>query len=113
HDADGITVTCLPAVHWSKRGAFDRNRTLWASFAIQAGGLKIWFAGDTGYGPVFREIGREHGPFDYALVPIGAIVMGVVGLDLALAIATTSLGKDVTAAAFATSFGGFRMLADF
>ncbi|MFN5719927.1 MAG: hypothetical protein ACK463_36290, partial [Bradyrhizobium sp.] len=33
-----------------------------------------------------------------ALVPIGAIVMGVVGLDLALAIATTSLGKDVTAA---------------
>ncbi|MCA3579723.1 MAG: AMP-binding protein, partial [Bradyrhizobium sp.] len=47
------------------------------------------------------------------LVPIGAIVMGVVGLDLALAIATTSLGKDVTAAAFATSFGGFRMLADF
>ncbi|GCC47885.1 hypothetical protein chiPu_0031845, partial [Chiloscyllium punctatum] len=48
-----------------------------------------------------------------ALVPIGAIVMGVVGLDLALAIATTSLGKDVTAAAFATSFGGFRMLADF
>ncbi|WP_298281639.1 acyl-[ACP]--phospholipid O-acyltransferase [uncultured Bradyrhizobium sp.] len=48
-----------------------------------------------------------------ALVPIGAIVMGLVGLDLALAIATTSLGKDVTAAAFATSFGGFRMLADF
>jgi acyl-[acyl-carrier-protein]-phospholipid O-acyltransferase/long-chain-fatty-acid--[acyl-carrier-protein] ligase len=48
-----------------------------------------------------------------ALVPIGAIVMGLVGLDLAWAIATTSLGKDVTAAAFATSFGGFRMLADF
>ena len=48
-----------------------------------------------------------------ALVPIGAIVMGLIGLDLALAIATTSLGKDVTAAAFATSFGGFRMLADF
>ncbi|UGY27888.1 acyl-[ACP]--phospholipid O-acyltransferase [Bradyrhizobium septentrionale] len=48
-----------------------------------------------------------------ALVPIGAIVMGVIGLDLAWAIATTSLGKEVTAAAFASSFGGFRMLADF
>ncbi|MHC2254636.1 acyl-[acyl-carrier-protein]-phospholipid O-acyltransferase/long-chain-fatty-acid--[acyl-carrier-protein] ligase [Bradyrhizobium embrapense] len=48
-----------------------------------------------------------------ALVPIGAIVMGVVGLDLALAIATTSLGKDVSAAAFTTSLSGFRMLADF
>ncbi|NEU97856.1 acyl-[ACP]--phospholipid O-acyltransferase [Bradyrhizobium uaiense] len=48
-----------------------------------------------------------------ALVPIGAIVMGVIGLDLALAIATTSLGKDVSAAAFASSLSGFRMLADF
>ncbi|KJC60530.1 2-acyl-glycerophospho-ethanolamine acyltransferase [Bradyrhizobium sp. LTSPM299] len=48
-----------------------------------------------------------------ALVPIGAIVMGLVGLDLAWAIGHTSLGHDVTAAAFATSFGGVRMLIDF
>ncbi|MBR0757485.1 acyl-[ACP]--phospholipid O-acyltransferase [Bradyrhizobium jicamae] len=48
-----------------------------------------------------------------ALVPIGAIVMGIVGLDLAWAIGTTTLGKDVTAVQFATSLHGFRMLADF
>ena len=42
-----------------------------------------------------------------ALVPIGAIVMGIVGLDLAWAIGTTTLGKDVTAAQFATSLHGF------
>src|SRR6185436_2227485 len=48
-----------------------------------------------------------------ALVPIGAIVMGVVGLDLAWAIGSTVRGTDVTAAAFATSFAGIRMLADF
>ncbi|MBR0798772.1 acyl-[ACP]--phospholipid O-acyltransferase [Bradyrhizobium jicamae] len=48
-----------------------------------------------------------------ALVPIGSIVMGVVGLDLAWAIGHTSLGTDVNAAAFATSFGGLRMLLDF
>jgi acyl-[acyl-carrier-protein]-phospholipid O-acyltransferase/long-chain-fatty-acid--[acyl-carrier-protein] ligase len=48
-----------------------------------------------------------------ALVPIGAIVMGIVGLDLAWAIGSTVRGTDVTAAAFATSFAGFRMLADF
>ncbi|MGY2902669.1 acyl-[ACP]--phospholipid O-acyltransferase [Bradyrhizobium sp. URHC0002] len=48
-----------------------------------------------------------------ALVPIGAIVMGIVGLDLAWAIGSTVHGTDVTAAAFITSFAGFRMLADF
>ena len=48
-----------------------------------------------------------------ALVPIGAIVMGIVGLDLAWAIGSTVHGVDVTAAAFTTSFAGVRMLADF
>ena len=48
-----------------------------------------------------------------ALVPIGAIMMGIVGLDLAWAIGSTVRGTDVTAAAFATSFAGMRMLADF
>ncbi len=50
---------------------------------------------------------------DLALVPIGAIVMGIVGLDLAWAIGSTVHGTDVTAAAFTTSFAGVRMLADF
>jgi acyl-[acyl-carrier-protein]-phospholipid O-acyltransferase/long-chain-fatty-acid--[acyl-carrier-protein] ligase len=48
-----------------------------------------------------------------ALVPIGAIVMGIVGLDLAWAIGSTVHGNDVTAVAFTTSFAGLRMLADF
>ena len=48
-----------------------------------------------------------------ALVPIGAIVMGIVGLDLAWAIGHAAQGTDVTAAAFATSFAGVRMLLDF
>jgi len=48
-----------------------------------------------------------------ALVPIGAIVMGIAGLDLAWAIGSTVRGTDVTAAAFISSFAGIRMLADF
>lgn len=67
-----LTVTALPAIHWSKRTPFDRNRTLWASFAIAGARRRIWFAGDTAAGPVFEELGRRHGPFDAALVPIGA-----------------------------------------
>ncbi|WP_338465879.1 MBL fold metallo-hydrolase [Novosphingobium sp. ZN18A2] len=65
-------ITALPAVHFSGRGPFDRNKTLWASMAISGGGKKIWFGGDTGYGAVFREIGERAGPFNLALVGIGA-----------------------------------------
>ncbi|MGX9426684.1 MULTISPECIES: acyl-[ACP]--phospholipid O-acyltransferase [Bradyrhizobium] len=48
-----------------------------------------------------------------ALVPIGAIIMGVVGLDLAAAIGATVPGNAVTAAAFATSLSGLHMLVGF
>lgn len=69
---NGLTVTALPAVHFSGRGPFDRDKTLWASMALAGGGRKVWFGGDTGYGAVFREIGQRAGPFDLALVGIGA-----------------------------------------
>ncbi|WP_309621978.1 MBL fold metallo-hydrolase [Novosphingobium sp.] len=67
-----LTVTALPAVHFSGRGPFDRNRTLWASMALAGPHRKVWFGGDTGYGACFREIGERAGPFDLALVGIGA-----------------------------------------
>lgn len=67
-----LTVTTLPAVHFSGRGLGDRNRTLWASFAITSAEGKVWFSGDTARGKVFDEIGRRAGPFDLALVAIGA-----------------------------------------
>jgi L-ascorbate metabolism protein UlaG (beta-lactamase superfamily) len=72
HAIGGLTVTCLPAVHFSRRGAFDRNRTLWASFAFDDVATRLWFSGDTAYGEVFGEIGRRAGPFDMALIGIGA-----------------------------------------
>jgi N-acyl-phosphatidylethanolamine-hydrolysing phospholipase D len=67
-----LTVTALPAVHFSGRGLFDRNQTLWASMALHSPNRKVWFGGDTGYGEVFREIGQRAGPFDLALIGIGA-----------------------------------------
>ena len=71
-EAGGLTVTALPAIHFSKRTLFDRNATLWTGYAIEGGGRRVWFAGDTAYGPVFAELGRRYAPFDLALVPIGA-----------------------------------------
>ncbi len=67
-----LPVTLTPAQHFSARHMFDRNRALWGGFLIEAGGLRILHAGDSGYGPHFREIGARLGPIDLALLPIGA-----------------------------------------
>jgi acyl-[acyl-carrier-protein]-phospholipid O-acyltransferase / long-chain-fatty-acid--[acyl-carrier-protein] ligase len=48
-----------------------------------------------------------------ALVPIGAIVMGLVGLDLAWAIGGSTPGHEIPPLAFASTFSGLRMLTDF
>ena len=48
-----------------------------------------------------------------ALVPIGAMVMGIVGLDLAWAIGVATRGHDIAPFDFATSVTGLRMLIDF
>lgn len=71
-EIDELAITCLPAVHFSGRGPFDRDRTLWASFAFASPTRKVWFGGDSAPGEVFREIGQRAGPFDLALVGIGA-----------------------------------------
>nr|WP_267879386.1 MBL fold metallo-hydrolase [Sneathiella glossodoripedis] len=71
-EENDIQITALPSQHWSKRTPFDRNKTLWASFAFKHDATSIYFTGDTGYGPLFKEIGKLEGPFDYTLVGIGA-----------------------------------------
>jgi L-ascorbate metabolism protein UlaG (beta-lactamase superfamily) len=67
-----LPITLTPAQHFSARGPLDRNRALWGGFLIGAAGHRILFAGDSGYGPHFREIGARLGPIDLALLPIGA-----------------------------------------
>lgn len=74
----GVTVTVTPAIHFSRRGLFDGNRTLWAGFVYRAGDKRLYFSGDTTIGPVFREIGEKLGPFDLGLVGIGAYEPAVI-----------------------------------
>jgi N-acyl-phosphatidylethanolamine-hydrolysing phospholipase D len=69
---NGIRVTATPAQHFSSRHFLDRNATLWCGYALQSGNLRINFAGDTGLHPEFKLIGQRCGPFDLALIPIGA-----------------------------------------
>ena len=68
----GATVTATPSQHWTGRGFNDRYKALWASWSVEIGGFKFWFAGDTGYNAkIFSEIGARCGPFDLALLPVG------------------------------------------
>jgi len=67
-----VTITCVPARHWSQRGVGDMNRTLWSGWVVSGPTRRFWFAGDTGYSRLFGEIGERLGPFDLAAVPIGA-----------------------------------------
>jgi L-ascorbate metabolism protein UlaG (beta-lactamase superfamily) len=70
----GLTITFEPSLHWSARGLGDRRMALWANFVIEGGGRKVFHIGDTGYEPdsIFAGIGRRHGGFDLAILPIGA-----------------------------------------
>jgi L-ascorbate metabolism protein UlaG (beta-lactamase superfamily) len=70
--APRLPITLTPAQHFSARGPHDRNRALWGGFTVDASGRRIYFAGDSGYSPMFGDIGRRLGPIDLALLPIGA-----------------------------------------
>jgi L-ascorbate metabolism protein UlaG (beta-lactamase superfamily) len=68
----GVTITFVPAQHWSSRTLRDRRTTLWGGFVIETGGTRLYFAGDSAYCPWFKAIGERLGPPDVALLPIGA-----------------------------------------
>ncbi len=75
---NGLTLTCLPAQHFSGRALWDRNRRLWSGWAAAGREKRLFFAGDTGYYDGLKEIGRRLGPFDLAAVPIGAYVPAAI-----------------------------------
>jgi L-ascorbate metabolism protein UlaG (beta-lactamase superfamily) len=71
-EVTGLEITAVPAIHFSKRGLFDRNASLWCGYHLTGGGRAVLLAGDTAYGPVFREVAPKLPRPDLALVPIGA-----------------------------------------
>lgn len=67
-----ITITAAPSQHFSGRGLFDKDKTLWASWVIEGASSSIFFSGDSGYFNGFKDIGERFGPFDVTLIETGA-----------------------------------------
>ncbi len=67
---ENVTLTALPARHFSGRG-LKRWKTQWASYALKAHGCHLYIGGDSGYDTFFKSIGETHGPFDMAMLNIG------------------------------------------
>jgi L-ascorbate metabolism protein UlaG (beta-lactamase superfamily) len=67
----GFVVHCVPAQHFSRRGIYDHNKTLWCGYVIEAQQRRVYFAGCTGFGDHFAEIREKFGPPRLALLPIG------------------------------------------
>lgn len=63
---ESIKIIALEGIHYSGRIMIDKNRTLWASYAIKSKDKNIFWSGDTAYGEHFKKIGEKHGPFDLA-----------------------------------------------
>jgi len=68
----GTTIHGVPALHFSARGIFDRNRTLWCGYVIEAPDRIVYFAADTAFGGHFARIRERFGSPRLALLPIGA-----------------------------------------
>ncbi len=68
---DGFTFICTPARHFSGRRFSDNFTTLWASWVVKTDSTNVYFSGDSGYGPHFKEIGNRFGPFDFVMLECG------------------------------------------
>ncbi|MEM7151818.1 MAG: MBL fold metallo-hydrolase [Myxococcota bacterium] len=71
-EVEGVQVTFVPAQHWSRRGLFDENDSLWGGYVLERGGARVYHSGDTAWFDGFAEIGRRVGTIHAAMLPIGA-----------------------------------------
>ena len=68
-DIAAVNITALPAIHSSARYMWG-EQTKTNSYLIRINGKTIFFVGDSGYSPVFKDIGQKYS-IDVAFLPIG------------------------------------------
>lgn len=106
-----LNLFFVPSRHFSSRSLWDRNKTQWGGFAIKTPNHLVYFAGDTGYGPHFKQIRERLGKPAFSILPIGAFkpewVMNPVHLSPSQAVQAY---KDLESEkAMAIHFGTFQM----
>lgn len=72
HALGDLRLVATPARHASGRQLLDQDRTLWAGYALIGADHRVFFSGDTGLFPAMTEIGERLGPFDIAMIEVGA-----------------------------------------
>ena len=109
--SSSLTAHAVPAQHFTARTPFDRDRGHWCGWILETGTQKFYLAGDTGYAPIFKDIGARFGPLDLAILPIGAYaprwVMHPIHVDPAQAV---QIHLDVRSqCSLASHWGTFRL----
>jgi len=72
YEINGLILTFTPVQHWSKRGLFDRNESLWGGWFLKFNDYSLYHAGDTGYSRDFKDTKDRLGSPKYSFIPIGA-----------------------------------------
>ncbi len=72
HRLGAVTLHSVPNRHFSNRGLFDQDRTLWTAWVLEGPAGRAYFAGDTAYGAHFKQARERLGPMRLAVLPIGA-----------------------------------------
>ena len=65
-----LDVTAIEVKHWGARLGRDVHRG-YNGYILKREGHALLFGGDTAYTPIFTSY-RRHGPYDAAIMPIGA-----------------------------------------
>jgi len=70
--AGPLSITLVPARHWSRRGLADTNRSWWGGFVLRRGDVVVYHGGDSAWLDGFAEIGRRFPGILAAMLPIGS-----------------------------------------
>ncbi|MDA8020786.1 MAG: MBL fold metallo-hydrolase [Thermoanaerobaculia bacterium] len=73
---NGLRISFVPARHWSRRGLFDVNRSLWGGWVVESTEHTVYHAGDSAYFDGFAEIGRRFPGIGIAMLPVGSYAPG-------------------------------------